>query len=116
MVGELELEPSDLTIDLCRALRAMEPFGEGNLEPTFVLRGVHFSEVRPVGMDGKHLVISFANRSIPRAVWWNHGMDAEGIRAKSSRAFDVSFSLAISDWGGVESPELRIAAVSSASL
>ncbi len=106
------LEPKDLTLDLYNDMQRLEPFGECNPEPVFGLAGVAFSEVRPVGADGRHAAFAFVNRAIPRAVWWGHGRDVEYLRAKSSARFDVLFTLAVSDYGG-EPPhlELRLAAL-----
>ncbi len=36
-------------------LSALEPFGQGNPEPTFLSRDVEVADVRTVGSDGKHL-------------------------------------------------------------
>ena len=92
---ELWLSPADLTMELHRSLSAMAPFGEGNPEPVFGLRNVAFSD-----------------RRIPRATWWNHGGEAEGLRAKAALRFDVTFTLDVSDWGGEEPHlELRICEV-----
>ena len=105
------LEPSDLTLELCRDLSRLEPFGEGNPEPVFGLRNVAFSDVRPMGVDGRHLSFAFANKSIPRAVWWGHGHgdDVEELRSHSEARFDVLFSLQVSDFGkDGPVPELRL--------
>ena len=106
------LEPTDLTMGLYGEICRLEPFGEGNPEPLFGLRDVRFADIRPIGMDGRHVSFTFTNRSIPRAVWWNHGCDAEELRAHSAGRFDMLFTLHASDFG-VDSPtlELRIAAV-----
>ena len=106
------VEPSDLTLDLCSEVSRLEPFGEGNPEPVFGLRNVAFADVRPMGVDGRHISFAFANRSIPRAVWWNHGCDAEKLRAHAAARFDMLFTLLASDYspeGPV--PELRLVAV-----
>ena len=74
------IEPQEITMELAEDLRKMEPFGEGNREPIFGLRSVRFSDVKPMGADGRHLSIT-VNPTIPRgavasrmrAVWWNHG-------------------------------------------
>ncbi len=106
---DLWLEPTDLTMDLHSALTRLEPFGEGNREPIFGLRSVAFSDVRPIGADGRHLCMSFVNRSIPRAVWWGHGADVDGLRARSLLRYDIQFSLFVSDYGGEEPHvELRL--------
>ena len=104
---ELWISPGDLTMELHEALSAMEPFGEGNPEPVFGLRGILFSDVRLMGDNGKHASFSFSDRRIPRATWWNHGCEAEDIRARSSARFDVTFTLDVSEWGG-EEPHLEL--------
>ena len=104
---ELWISPGDLTMELHEALSVMEPFGEGNPEPVFGIRGVLFSDVRLMGENGKHASFSFADRRIPRATWWNHGSEAEDIRARSAARFDVTFTLDVSDWGG-EEPHLEL--------
>ncbi|MBQ6338467.1 MAG: single-stranded-DNA-specific exonuclease RecJ [Kiritimatiellae bacterium] len=106
------VEPSDLTLGLCGELTRLEPFGEGNPEPVFGLQDVAFADIRPMGIDGRHVSFSFVNRSIPRAVWWNHGCDAEELRAHAAARFDLLFTLLASDYGpDGPVPELRLVAV-----
>lgn len=103
------LEPADLTLDLCDDLSRLEPFGEGNPEPVFGIQNVAFSDIRPIGADGRHVSFTFADRSIPRAVWWNHGADADELRKHASARFDLLFTLQKSDFGiDGPVPELRI--------
>lgn len=106
------LEPTDLTLGLCDKLSRFEPFGEGNPEPVFGIRNVAFSDIRPMGTDGRHVSFTFADKSIPRAVWWNHGADADELRKHASARFDLLFTLQKSDFG-MEGPvpELRLVAV-----
>ena len=86
--------------------------GEGNPEPVFGLQDVAFADIRPMGIDGRHVSFSFVNRSIPRAVWWNHGCDAEELRAHAAARFDLLFTLLASDYGpDGPVPELRLVAV-----
>ncbi len=103
-IGEEDL--GVLTLKLYDALRKLEPFGEGNPEPVFGLRGVHFSDAKPVG-GGQHATFAFTNKSIPRAVWWNHGRDVEAIRAHDVPR-DVLFTLLESDYGGESHLELKL--------
>ena len=102
--------PSNLTLELYDALRVLEPFGEGNAEPVFGLRGVRFSDAKPIGAEGQHATFAFVNKSIPRAVWWNHGADVEAIRAHDVPR-DVLFTLLESDYGGDPHLELKLLAV-----
>ena len=104
---ELWVEPADLTLALHGELKALEPFGEGNPEPVFGLRGVAFSDIRLMGENGRHAAFAFADRRIPRATWWGHGEVAERLRARSAERFDITFTLDVSDWGG-EDPHLEL--------
>ena len=103
------IDPAEVTMDLYTLVRRLEPFGEGNPEPVFGLKGVFFSDARPVGQDGRHAAFSFSSRLLPRAVWWGHGADAEDIRAHSASRYDVLFTLAVSAFNSdVPHIELRI--------
>ena len=106
------ISPADLTIELAEWLARMEPFGEGNPMPVFGLRDVAFAEARPLGSEGKHLQVSFRDRQIPRAVWWNHGNLVEELRRDSFRRRDILFTVELSDYGE-RHVELRLAGILS---
>lgn len=108
------VEPSDLTLEFAEAIQRLEPFGEGNPEPLFGLRGVSLSEVRQVGDKGRHLAVSFKQNDIPKSVWWNKGERIESIRAASSSPCDVVFTLEVSDYMARHA-ELRIVDISPCS-
>lgn len=92
------LQPSDITMGMAEDLRLLEPFGEANEEPVFGLKDVLFSDVKPIGADGKHLSATLSGSRL-RAVWWNHGNLVEKLRAESAAPHDVFFTLAVSDYG-----------------
>ena len=93
------LEFSDVTMDVAEDVARMEPFGEGNEEPLFGIRGAFLADVRQVGADGRHLSVSFRDTGL-RGVWWGHGQDIERLRAGSASPHDIAFNLALSDYGG----------------
>lgn len=88
----------DLTMDLAEDVLLMEPFGVGNEEPKFGIRGVYFSDIKPMGVDGHHLAVSFKRTAI-RGVWWGHGDQVEQLRANSAVPHDIIFKLTVSDYG-----------------
>ena len=104
------LSPGDLTVELAGWIAKMEPFGEGNPEPVFGLRGVELADAKPMGMEGRHLSLAFRNRAVPRAVWWNRGDEVEKLRAASGRRHDITFKIALSDYGELH-VELRLMSV-----
>ena len=98
---------NELTLSLVEQVKMMEPFGEGNEEPLFCIRGAYMNSVRTLGMDGKHLSIEFKDRSIPKAVWWAHGDMVEELRKNSSKPIDILFHIELSDYG-TRHVELRL--------
>ena len=110
-LGEVDVwvEPADLTLELADELRQLEPVGEGNPEPVFGLKGVVLSDVKPFGIDGRHLSLALRGTGL-RAVQWGRGDSVEKIRAKGSDPCDVAFTLAVSDYGE-RHVELRLVAV-----
>ena len=51
------LKPRELSLEIPRAMRLLEPFGTGNPEPVFGLKDMTISDISPVG-GGKHLRVS----------------------------------------------------------
>ena len=102
------IEPCDLTMGFLEKVNSLAPFGEGNPEPVFGMRNVRFSDIKPIGADGKHLAFSFVNRDIPRAVWWGHGEDVESLRKNSGCGRDILFTVVATYRYGEASLELRI--------
>ena len=102
----------DMTLELSEWIRLLEPFGEGNPAPLFAMRRQFLSDVRPVGQDGRHLMVAFCGAAMPRAVWWNRGDMVDALRAASAVPHDVAFTLETSSYGEPH-PELRIVAMSA---
>jgi single-stranded-DNA-specific exonuclease len=96
-------------LELAEALEAMEPFGEGNEEPVFGLKGVTLSDVRFLGTGRKHLTLTVRPCGL-RAVWWGHGDRLDDIRQSGSKAHDISFCLSVSNYGE-RHLELRLVSV-----
>ncbi len=105
--ADLEVSAADLDIETVDWLSRLEPFGEGNPEPVFVMRDVLIRDVRPLGMDGRHLSLEADGL---RGVWWGRGDLVEDLRRDSARRHDVFFNAGISDYGGLH-VELRLTAV-----
>lgn len=107
---DLWVDPSDLTLSLAEDLLLLEPFGEGNPEPVFGLKSVFFSDVRPLGADGRHLSITLRKSGL-RAIQWNHGDQVERLRAESAVPHDLTFTVVLSDYGE-RHVELRLISIS----
>ena len=104
------ISPEDLSLEFVETLEKMAPFGEGNPEPRFGLRGIRFSEVRAIG-EGRHLSVNIAEAGGLRGVWWRNGEKVEYFRSNSASMFDVMFTASISNFGGERHVEINILAV-----
>lgn len=52
---DMELKPEEVTISLAMELEKMEPVGQGNPRPTFILKNSYISQPRFMGADSKHV-------------------------------------------------------------
>jgi single-stranded-DNA-specific exonuclease len=103
------LEPEEATLELCRDVRRLAPFGHGNPAPRWGMRGVAVRSVRLVGGGGEHLHcdLECGGRPLPRGVWFRNGAAAETLRGNGG-LFDVVFELRESTFGGEASAEFQI--------
>ncbi len=101
----------ELTLSLAEDVARMEPFGEGNAEPVFGLRGVTFADLRTLGQDGRHLSVTLrgSGHSL-RAIAWNRGESIEALRRQGSQPHDLTVTLTVSDYGE-RHLELRIRSI-----
>jgi single-stranded-DNA-specific exonuclease len=90
-----------VTLELAAMLDELEPFGQGNPEPRFLLRNVLFTSVRVVGNDGKHLQARIANR---KAIGFRLGH----LHRHCSRRLDAVCRIGTDTWNGKREVQLFI--------
>lgn len=107
---DLEVSVRDLTADLERLCRYLEPCGMGNPGPVFGVRGARFSERRRVGE--RHLKgLMMRDDSTIAAI----GFDwADRVPWLGDDPVDVAFRLECNEWQGRESLQARVVAISPA--
>lgn len=100
---------SDLTLDLLSDLQALEPFGPGNEEPIFRLKGVQLINVTRMGAERNHLRLDLRDKNgkylklvafYAPEEWLN--LDPQFDR------IEPLVRLTENDWDGVKSVEARI--------
>ena len=105
------LTAADLTLDTCREVAFLGPFGEGNREPRFAVRGCRIIRTEICG-KGKHLKIRFAisddakQESVFDAIAF--GLAEHDILYQPESQVNVVVSMSISTWGNRESMSLQI--------
>lgn len=106
------LEPYQVTVSLIQELTRMEPFGEGNPQPMFILSDLSVSKASMVGKDGKHLRVTFKSKDpYGNDLYLDgiaFGMGAQVALVRAFSRCSVLCTLEINQWNGIERPSLRI--------
>jgi single-stranded-DNA-specific exonuclease len=94
------LDATDITTAFCEKLQLLEPFGQGNAEPLFLLRNVSLQDARACGKDQTHLQ---ARISGIKAIGFGMAHLASG-----NEKFDVVARIGIDAWNGKKEPQIFI--------
>lgn len=103
---DVEADPCDLDLDVCRQLDAMEPFGMGNSRPVFCMSGCKVDEARV--LKGKHLKL--------RVSRGGKQFDAIGFgmgQIQVQEYADLAFTVERNEWLGRVSLQLQLKGISS---
>ena len=93
------LRAEQLTKELAIALQELEPHGQGNDKPRFVIEGARLEELRTMGADNSHLQ---ARVGTVRLVGFGHGSLAEKLNQGAS---DVTGYLTLHTWKDRTEPQ-----------
>lgn len=98
---DASIAPQHITLPLVRSLAALEPFGQGNPEPQFLLRNVQLAAARVVGTDGQHLQATVGGTAVI-------GFGLGSLLPHASAPLDLACRLSINAWNGREEAQLQI--------
>ena len=101
--ADAEMELSQVNADTYAAISELEPFGQGNPKPVFLLKNVLIRELRRVGQDQTHVKMKLGEQGIG-AIFFraSHNGFKEGER------IDVLANLQENRWNGNTNIELNI--------
>jgi single-stranded-DNA-specific exonuclease len=104
---ECEINPSELTFETCHQISKLEPFGNGNPEPTLLLKNVQIESVREVGKNKEHLQfpIKCGDKRF-KAIAFRFGEHLDKIKPES--VYDIAFNLEINEWNGYKNLQMRV--------
>jgi single-stranded-DNA-specific exonuclease len=104
---DAEVRLQEVDERLCEELGALAPFGQANVAPLLVARGVTVRSSRRVG-DGSHLKLEVeAGGEVRGAIGFGLGEQEPGIGAR----LDLAFSPQVSSWQGRRRVELEVRAI-----
>ena len=104
---DCELSPQSITRKLIQNINALEPFGTANPQPLFSMCNVVVQNVRPIGMNNKHLKLIVRKNNITfSTVGFNLGHLAEKINVMS--CIDIAFYPEINQYRNNDYIQLNI--------
>jgi len=106
---DLEISPADVNWDLVDAIKALQPFGEGNEEPIFLMKDLLIDDLKTVGNGSKHLKLSLRAQASPKtfeAIGFSFGDKFPDL--KVGDAVDVVFNLQEDEWNGNKKMQLAL--------
>ncbi|HQE94132.1 MAG TPA: single-stranded-DNA-specific exonuclease RecJ [Anaerolineae bacterium] len=88
---------ADFSLDLVADLERLAPFGPGNPPLTLATRAIHIKASRPLGRDGRHLLLTVEDDAgvEQQVVWWRW----DGA-ALPEGAFDLANTVRVNDFRG----------------
>lgn len=107
---DLEISSKDINWEFMAEIKKMEPFGNGNPEPVFLMRNMKISDLKICGNGTKHLKMSLrssdGNPKIFDSIGFGMGEKLSDFEADKS--IDIVFNLCEDEWNGSKKMQLKL--------
>jgi single-stranded-DNA-specific exonuclease len=104
---DYKLAPKDISLDIVKQIKALEPFGIGNTSPLFVYRGLKVLSSRAVGNENKHLsLMVYDGVNEIKGIAFNFGSMQKVLSI--DKIIDIICSVENNVWNNIESVQLNI--------
>ena len=101
-------EFEDLSLELLEEMRKLEPFGNGNAEPVFLLKEVRVAEASKMGAEGEHLRLMVWDQQGKSMKLVQFRAPEEYLRLQGGETVNVWIQLVENEFRGIRSAEGRI--------
>lgn len=104
---DMEIQPTDISLQLVKELELLEPFGMGNTPPSFLLSQVSSPIYRQFGKANEHLSYAFypdPNTGKLEIVWFNHQLAPDQYQ----QVHDFVGTLGYNEWNGQLTPQFKV--------
>lgn len=114
---DLEIDSTQINLDLIKELNQMEPYGNGNPKPKFLIRNLYKIKHDFIGKNQEHLSVIFSSKS---NIGYNNTLQGllfkantsslltQLINLKTNQIINVVATTEINNWMGVEKIKLLI--------
>ncbi len=111
ITADMVLEPEDLTIENIEIINRLQPFGEGNPAPLFVMNDLFVKEYKFMGQNSNHLKLFLTkqNSSILECVKWSTSEFKLPVNSK----LDILFSPSVNHFNGEDNIQLILSDIRS---
>jgi len=105
-----EIELGDLTEQFVGELQLLEPHGQANRQPQFLIRGLEIAgKPRLVGMKGQHIIFYLSNGDVSyKAIAFRMGEQLYDKMIAGARRCSVVSALKVDTWSGTGEVELHV--------
>lgn len=105
---DMEIALNEITWEIIKELELFEPFGYGNTEPTFLIKGARVVEFMILGRQDKHMRFSFEQDGTTRkAIAFGFG-DVWGNQIRVGDLLDLVCNVGINEWNGNREIQLKV--------
>jgi single-stranded-DNA-specific exonuclease len=96
----MELDAGDVSLDLCAALEALEPFGAGWPRPVFATRGLSVVG-EPRVLKERHLKFNVraADGRVHEAIWWGRA-ERDTATPRPGARIELAYAVEANCWNG----------------
>ena len=105
LYADIELSVDDIELNIFDSIKKMEPFGEGNEEPLFVMFDVVLKEQKLIGKDENHLSFTVEKDGRKfRCLKWKESL----LEIPNESKCDIAFYPRLNNFGGEVSIQFEI--------
>ena len=105
--ADIMIDANDITVANIESLKLLEPYGNGNETPSFVLNNVYIDTAKQLGNNNRHLKLSLhKDGMLLNAIAFNMG-NKHGEIYPGDR-YNIMFTLENNEWNNKKVPQLKI--------
>jgi len=112
---DMKINPASVNLNLCDAVKALEPFGQDNPDPVFGLYNMKITDVKPLGSSGKHIKI-FAEKKGVTVSCLCFNVPLSDFPYDIGDTVDIAVNISKNEYMGNESAQMIVRAVKLASF
>lgn len=109
--ADLSIDANEISIDLINLISKLEPFGEANKSPLFIVEKLILNSHRTMGQKNNHLKIFCESQEGKpfECVFWNH----DSLNIPQGKEFDLVFYPKLNIFNGITTIQLDIQDIKS---